>query len=278
MAVKNGPGKSRNKNLTADENREVDEHQRLRAPVIYQIIKQEGEEELCRPLSSLWWSGVAAGLAISMSVVAEGVLYKNLPDAPWRGLVVSFGYCVGFLIVVLSRLQLFTENTITAVLPLMKAPSWDKLYRVGRLWLVVFAANMAGTMIFALAVTYGGMFPADLVEAFREVSRHFMDKSAVEMLLYGIPAGFLIAAMVWMLPDAEAASFRIITLMTYMIAVTGLSHVVAGSAEAFLLLVNGEIGPVKTFLGFLLPAFTGNVIGGTVLFALLVYGQVREEI
>lgn len=278
MAAKDGKSKSNNSKLSADENREVDENQRLRAPVIYEIIKTEGEEELNRPLSALWWSGVAAGLAISMSVVAEGVLHMYLPDAPWRGLVESFGYCVGFLIVVLSRLQLFTENTITAVLPVMKDPSWDGLYCVGRLWLVVFAANMLGTFIFALATTYGSIFPADLVESFREISRHFMAKTPAEMLLFGIPAGFLIAAMVWMLPNMETANFRIITMMTYLIAVCGLSHVVAGSAEAFLLLVNGEIGLVKTFFGFMVPAFAGNVIGGTALFALLVYGQVREEI
>ena len=48
---------------------------------------------------------------------------EHLPDAPWRGLVTALGYPVGFLMVVLARQQLFTENTITVVLPVMAEPS-----------------------------------------------------------------------------------------------------------------------------------------------------------
>ena len=264
--------------LSKKEIENVEERLRLRAPVVYQIVRQEGEEELARPLASLWWSGLAAGIAIAMSVVAEGLLIEHLPDAPWRPLVSNFGYCVGFLIVVVGRLQLFTENTITAVLPLLAERSVSNLLRTSRLWAVVFAANIAGTMIFALAATYGGIFPAEQLEPFREVARHFMEKTPDAMLLHGIPAGFLIAAMVWMIPSAEGADFWVVTMITYVIALGGSAHVVVGSAEAFLLLVAGEIGPWQTLGGFLVPTFVGNVIGGTALFTLLAYAQVREEL
>lgn len=257
---------------------DVQERLRLRSPIVYHIIKQEGDEELARPISSLWWSGIAAGLCISMSVVAEGLLHQHLPDAPWRPLVENLGYTVGFLIVVLGRLQLFTENTITAVLPLMTDRSRHNLYLLLRLWLVVFVANLVGTFLFAVAATYGGIFSPEQLETFREISRHFMTKDAAEMALHGIPAGFLIAAMVWMIPSAENASFWVITLMTYMIALGDLSHVVAGSAEASLLLLNGEIGLGTTFGTFMIPTYFGNVLGGTMLFAMLAYVQVKEEI
>lgn len=264
--------------LTESEVDVVEERLRLRARVVYQIVKEEGEEELARPIMSLWWSGLAAGLGISMSVVAEGLLHRHLPNAPWRPLVENFGYCAGFLIVVLGRLQLFTENTITAVLPLMSDRTTRNLYLTAQLWFVVLLANVVGTLIFALAITYGGLFAADDLEAFREISRHFMLKSAAEMALHGIPAGFLIAAMVWMIPSAENASFWVITLVTYLIALGDLSHIVAGSTEAFLLLVNGEIGIGATFGTFFFPTLAGNIVGGTVLFAMLAYGQVKEEL
>lgn len=264
--------------LSEEDEENVEERLRLRPPVVYHIIKEEGEEELVRPTSSLWWSGIAAGLCISMSVVAEGLLHKHLPDAPWRPLVENFGYTVGFLIVVLGRLQLFTENTITAVLPLITDRSGRNLYLLTRLWAVVFAANVVGTFLFAAAATYGGIFGPEQVESFREISRHFMEKDAAEMALHGIPAGFLIAAMVWMIPSAENASFWVITLITYLIALGDLSHVVAGSTEAFLLLLNGEIGLWTTFGTFMIPTFLGNVLGGTMLFAMLVYVQVKEEL
>ncbi len=97
--------------------RDIEERQRPSSPVIYEVIRQDGDEELARPLNSLWWSGIAAGLGISMSVVAEGLLHRALPDREWRPLVENLGYTLGFLIVVLGRLQLFTSNTLTAVLP-----------------------------------------------------------------------------------------------------------------------------------------------------------------
>jgi len=264
--------------LTRSEARNVEERLRLRVPVVYEIVREEGREELARPVVSLWWSGVAAGLCISMSLVAEGLLRHGLPDAAWRPLVSDLGYCVGFLIVVLGRLQLFTENTITAVIPLLADRSWRNLVLTARLWAIVFAANIVGTFVVALAMGHGAIFPIEQAEAFLAVSRHFMAKSASEMLLHGIPAGFLIAAMVWMIPSAKGAEFWVVALMTYLIALADLSHVVAGSTEAFLLLVSGEIGVWQAVGGFLLPTFVGNVIGGTVLFTLLAYGQVKAEL
>lgn len=263
--------------LSTKESEDVEDRLRLRARVVYEIVRAEGDEELERPIVSLWWSGLAAGLAISMSVVAKGLLYEYLPDAPWRPLVSNFGYCAGFLIVVLGRLQLFTENTITAVLPLLSDPSRRSFFLTGRLWGVVFAANMVGTLIFALAVSYGGIFPAEHTEPFLEISRHFMAKTPAQMFLHGIPAGFLIAVMVWMIPSAQGADFLVITLITYLIALGDLAHVVAGAAEAFLLLLHGEIGLWQTIGGFLVPTLIGNVVGGTALFTLLAYGQVKEE-
>ncbi len=264
--------------INEDDADDIEERLRLRAPVVYHIVRREGDEELARPTSSLWWSGIAAGLCISMSVVAEGLLHLHLPDAPWRPLVENLGYTVGFLIVVLGRLQLFTENTITAVLPLMTERTRHNLYLLVRLWVVVFVANMVGTFLFAAAATYGGIFGPEQVESFRAISRHFMMKDAAEMALHGIPAGFLIAAMVWMIPSAGPAKFWVVVGMTYLIALGDLSHVVAGSTEAFLLLLNGEIGLWTTFATFMIPTYFGNVLGGTVLFALLAYVQVKEEL
>lgn len=264
--------------ISREEMEDVEEHQKLRPPLVYEIIRAEGEEELKRPLVSLWWSGIAAGLGISFSVIAEGILHRHLPDAPWRPLIENFGYCFGFLIVVLGRLQLFTENTITAVLPLAKERTWRNLLLTARLWGVVFAANMVGTMLFALSAVFVGLYSSDQVAGFVEISHHLMEKTPMEMLWHALPAGFLVAAMVWMMPSAEGSEFWIIIAATYLIALGDFAHVIAGSAEAFLLLLSGEIGLGQTLFGFLLPAFVGNVMGGTILFALLAYAQVKEEL
>ncbi|HWD60276.1 MAG TPA: formate/nitrite transporter family protein, partial [Stellaceae bacterium] len=86
------------------------------------------------------------------------------------------------------------------------------------------------------------------------------------------------AAMVWMLPSADDAQFQVITLMTYLIALGGFPHIVAGSMEGFLLVLHGDAQAWWMASGFFFPVLAGNIIGGTALFGLIAYAQVMEEI
>lgn len=264
--------------LSPEDRESAEKRSRLRPPVVYEIVSREGEEEMRRPLASLWWSGIAAGLGITASLLAEGLLHHYLPDTPYRPIFENFGYCVGFLLVIIGRLQLFTENTITVVLPLLARFNLERLWIVARLWLVVFLANMAGTLATAIVTFYAATVHPEHMPALLDVSRHFADNSPLEALVYGVPAGFFIASIVWMLPSAEGSQFLIIVAFTYLIALGDFTHVVAGSAEVFLLQLNGELGIFDGVFGLILPVFAGNIIGGTCLFALLAYGQVHEEI
>lgn len=252
---------------------------RLSALSVYQTVRRDGEQEMARPLGSLWWSGVAAGIAISSSVVAKGLLHLELPDMPVRLPIEDLGYCVGFVLVVLGRMQLFTENTITVVLPLMAKTSGQALYCTLRLWTVVFIANMVGTFIAAFFTGVVGFASPDQLVAFHEVAAQgVLGAGWVEMMLKAIPAGFFVAALVWMLPNSRGFEIWVIMLPTYVIALGGFAHVVVGSMEAWLLLLAGQTTLLHALWGFILPALIGNVLGGTVLFSLLAYGQVRHEI
>lgn len=261
-----------------DKEKEADS-ERLAAKTVYGIIQREGEEELRRPAASLWWSGLIAGIAISSSVLVEGVLHAHLPDADWRPLVECLGYSLGFLIVILGRLQLFTENTITPVLTIMARFSTNCLRSILKLWGIVLLANLAGTMLAALFADVAAFASAELLESMRDVSREaVIGKTSGEVFLRAIPAGFFIAALVWMLPSSKGFEIWVIVLMTWIIAVSDFAHVIVGSAEAFLLLLGGELGVAGAFGGYIFPALAGNIIGGTALFSLLAYAQVREEI
>ncbi len=257
---------------------EVEERSSPPTPVIYEVVRRLGEEEMARPLVSLWWSGVAAGLSISFSLLSQAILQSHLPDAPWRPLVTSLGYTVGFVMVVLSRQQLFTENTITVVLPVMAEPTLRNLRKLARMWSVVFAANMAGTLFAAAISIFTPALTPELRDGMVSISLHLLDHGWIEMVFKGIAAGFLIAAMVWLLPGAESAQFHVVVLMTYLIAAGGFMHIVAGSIEAFLLALHGDLGVWPMLADFFAPVLIGNVIGGTALFALIAYAQVMKEI
>jgi len=265
--------------ITEREVRDVEEMSTPRTPVIYEVVRRQGTEEIARPASSLWWSGVAGGLSISFSLLAMAILETHLPEAGWRVLVTSLGYTIGFLIVILGRQQLFTESTITAVLPVLKDTTLDNLWQMARLWSIVLAANLTGTLFAAVFCSFAPVLPNELLESMRSISRHSLNEhSWWEMVFDGVSSGFLMAAMVWMIPAAEMLKLYVIVLMTWLIAVGGFTHIVAGSVEAFLLLVAGEWSIGTLLWQFLVPVLIGNIIGGTALFAVLSYAQVKEEI
>lgn len=253
--------------------------ERLEAKTVFELIQREGEAELRRPPTSLWWSGVIAGIAISSSLLTQAILHVELPDSEWRWPLENFGYCIGFVIVILGRMQLFTENTITPVLPIMANFSARALRDMGALWGIVLAANFTGTMIAAVFADIVAFTTEEQLAAMLEISRHaVLSKSVMEVFLQAVPAGFFVAAIVWMLPSSKGFELWIIVIMTYLIAIGGFAHVVVGSTETFLLLLNGEVGVVGAVGGYLLPALFGNIIGGTALFSALAYAQVREEL
>ena len=238
-----------NRPVTEREVRDVEEMSTPRTPVIYEVVRRQGEEEIRRPAFSLWWSGVAGGLSISFSLLAMAILETHLPEAGWRPLVVSIGYTFGFLIVILGRQQLFTESTITAVLPVLTNPTAENVVRMARLWAIVLVANMTGSLFAAALCSFAPVLPNELL-----------------------------AAMVWMIPAAEMLKFHVIMMMTWLIAVGGFTHIVAGSIEVFLLVLANEWSMGMMLWQFTVPVLIGNMIGGTVLFAVLAFAQVKEEI
>jgi len=256
----------------------VEDAEKLASKHIFEIIRRDGMEELERPNLSLFWSGIAAGLMISLSVLGEAIFRTYLPDTEWRYLVENLGYSLGFLVVILGRMQLFTENTITTVLPVMHEPTGVMLRRVFILWSIVLFANVIGAFIVATAFAYGSFIPSELLPAITELSEHATGFAASEAFQRAIPAGILVAAIVWMLPQSDGFEFFLILTFTWLIAAGDFTHIVAGSVEMAFLMVQGAL-PVSQALGsFFLPVLAGNVLGGTAIFALLAFGQVRREL
>ena len=254
-------------------------HEKPSTSVIFEAIRRDGDKELSRPFGANWWSGVVAGLAISMSVLCKGLLVSILPDAGWSDGGSNLGYTVGFLIVILGRMQLFTEKTITPILPLFLTPSLAKFWQIIRLWGIVFAANLVGCAAAAWVLAHGHIVPDERFAGILAVSRDFAEATPVEHFARGIPAGFIVAALVWLLPRMKSAGeVLIIVILTYMIGLGDMSHVVAGATELFILVARGELAPVAALVDGILPALAGNVLGGTGIFSALAYAQVREEI
>ena len=256
------------------EHREAEERSAPSGKVVYKAILKEGEEELARPSAALFWSGLAAGLSMGFSMIAEGLLTAYLPEAKWRPLVAKFGYSVGFLIVVLGRQQLFTENTLTPILPLLQRKEGTVLANVLRLWAVVLVANLLGALIVAFVASQTNAFDPEVRRAFVEMGHKALAHHFWTTMLRGVFAGWLIALMVWLLPFAESARVWVIVVITYVVGLGHFSHIIAGAVEVFALAAAGQTTWAHVFGSYIVPTLIGNVLGGVTLVATLNHAQV----
>ncbi|RIJ42044.1 formate/nitrite transporter family protein [Pontibacter oryzae] len=242
---------------------------------IHAIVYQEAESELTRSSPALFWSGLAAGLSMGFSMIAEGLLKAYLPDAEWSILVSSFGYSIGFLIVILGKQQLFTENTLTPILPLLNRKDMATFLNVGRLWSVVLFANLLGTLLISLVIAYTSAFEPPVLKAFKEIGQKAMEPGLGTTMLRGVFAGWLIALMVWLIPYAETARIWVIIIITYIIGVGHFSHIIAGSVETMTLAALQQVSWLEVLGNYMLPTLTGNILGGVILVATINHAQIK---
>jgi formate/nitrite transporter FocA (FNT family) len=260
--------------LSERQQQEAEDRTSVSASVVHETIRKDGDEELQRPLSALAWSGLAAGLSMGFSFVAEALIQSHLPNTLWRPLVTNLGYPLGFLIVIIGRQQLFTENTLTAIIPLLTRRNFSTFFSVLRLWAVVLCANLAGAHLFAWFIGNTAVLKPEFHQALTDLARHAADVSFGAALVRGIFAGWLIATVVWMLAATDSGRIPIIVILTYTVSLAGLTHIVAGSVEVLYLVMTGERSWFAYLGGYMLPTLIGNIVGGVSLVSALNHAQV----
>lgn len=260
--------------LTEKQREEAQERTSVSVDVVHEAIRHDGEEELNRPASALAWSGFAAGLSMGFSLVAQALLRAHLPDRPWRPMIANLGYPLGFLIVILGRQQLFTENTLTAIIPLLAKRNLETLGRVAKLWAVVLAANLVGAHLFAWVVATTPMFRPEVQASMLSVAKEAAAVTFGTAILRGIFAGWLIAMVVWMLAAIDSGRVAVIVILTYVVGLAGLTHIIAGSVDVLFLVMVGAKSWGAVAWGYMLPTLIGNSIGGVSLTGALNHAQV----
>lgn len=269
---------ARSPHLHTDEKAQAAEHAAPAAVVIHEVLREEGEQELKRRPAAVAWSGLAAGLSMGFSFLGMALMKSALPDAPWAVLVSSLGYTTGFVITILGRQQLFTESTVTAMLPLLVKRDLATFVAVLRFWAIVLVANLTGTTLFALLIVQGGLFPMPVQDALVHFARESTSGAFGPTLVRAILSGWLIALMAWLLPSARSARFFVIVFLTYGVALGGFTHIVAGSVEAAYALFSGNASIARYFVNFLVPTLIGNTIGGVALVALLNHAPLATQL
>ncbi|HEX5437603.1 MAG TPA: formate/nitrite transporter family protein [Gemmatimonadaceae bacterium] len=252
---------------------------RLTAREIHENVRRTAQQELDRPVAALWWSSLAAGLAISFSFLGAAFLTMLVPprfDDP----VAAAAYPIGFIFVVLARNQLFTENTLEPVIPLLNNWNMKTLGQVLRLWAVVLLGNLIGACIIGVLLALTPVVPLDFRQAMLAYGLHGVEGGFWLTGYRAIFAGWLVALLAWLVASTRATGAQIVLiwLTTAPISAFGFKHSIAGSVEAFFVAASGGVSWGGAIGSFVVPAVLGNVVGGIILVALVNHGQVAADI
>ncbi|HZS47497.1 MAG TPA: formate/nitrite transporter family protein [Blastocatellia bacterium] len=251
---------------------------RLTATEIYENVRVAAEAELRRPPRALLWSALAAGLTIGFSFLAGAYLSSLVPE-PFKHAANSIGYPLGFIFVVLARNQLFTENTLEPIIPLLNKPSWDMLKSMLSLWVVVLIGNMIGACILGLILALTPVVDKSLQDVLTTVAAQGTSAGFAATAYKAIFAGWLIALMAWLIGSTRSTGTQIlfVFLTTAPISALAFPHSIAGSVEAFYRIFARTASWSDMIGNFIVPALIGNIIGGFTFVALLNHGQVAAE-
>ena len=238
---------------------------------ILDTVVADGKNELDRANTGLAISGFAAGLNISFAAVALAIVASLTGGLGPAAYAV---YPIGFIIVILGRAQLFTENTVTPVTVVLAQAG--RLPNMLRLWAVVFFANALGTLVFAAAAYYGDLLPSGALEVLLQKVSEKMNYGFVSAGIKAVFGGWLVALIAWLVAAAQDTISQIffVFALTALIPALGLTHCIAGSSEVLMAVFAGEVSAGEYLGEFMLPTTLGNIVGGVFLVTLLNYGQV----
>ncbi|WP_435334154.1 formate/nitrite transporter family protein [Haloarchaeobius sp. TZWWS8] len=252
-------------------------HEQTSSSTILTAQIEEGLNELNRPTDGLFLSGLSAGLDIGFGPLLMVVLLTLVGDAwgePATKLLLANAYTVGFVFVVLGRSELFTEHTTLAVLPVLDGRA--SVSQLGRLWSLVYVANVVGGIVFAgLAVAAAPAFGIVDLAAFEEVAKPLVDHGFTELFVAAIFAGWLMGLLSWLVTAAQETTGRMLMvwIVTVTIGVAHLPHCIAGNVEVVAAVFTGGVDPMQ-YVRFMTAATLGNAVGGSIFVGLLKYGHV----
>jgi formate/nitrite transporter FocA (FNT family) len=251
---------------------------RLSAAEIHDNVLGPAEDEMERSAMALLCSAMAAGLTIGFSFLVGGFA-QTLVAERYAHVASGVVYPLGFVFVVFARSELFTENTLEPVIPLLHKRDVETFMKLLRLWVLLLAGNLAGAALFAFVMQRSAILGADVKVQLAHIATLSTSDGFSLTFIRAIMAGWLIALLTWLMASTHEsiAHLALIWLTTAPIALLDFRHSIVGSVEMFYRVANGSASFSAMAVSFLAPAVLGNAFGGVVLVALLNYGQVHHE-
>jgi formate/nitrite transporter FocA (FNT family) len=242
------------------------------AQEIYQQVAKNAKEELKRSSVSLAISGLTGGIFMGLSALGVGIALAKLGGSPSAFIVSRMFYPLGFIVVILGRSQLFTENTLYPVALVLTEPReiWNTL----RLWATVLPSNVVGALLFAMLAGLTHAMPPEVVHAIAGLGVSAVHEPASTIFWSGVVGGWIIATAAWLVSGSHSitGSVMVIWALTFVVGLGNFAHCIATSGEILTAVLTHQL-PWAAYPQWFGPAVAGNICGGVVMVTLLEYGQ-----
>ena len=242
---------------------------------ILSSVIHEGEEIYKKESKAIFLSSCIAGLEIGFSYVLVCalffILHGKISD-PVIYRLFGFVYPFGFVLVILGKSALFTEQTSVLALPVLNGQR--TIIQLLTIWGIVIVGNVLGGNLFVLFIS--SLAPE--LELFDTatmvtVGTHILDHEPWALFLSAISAGWLMGLLTWLLNSTVQALTRIliIFMVTFAIGFAGFHHSIVGNIEVFGALLHSNSVTALDYLIFLAITLLGNGFGGAIVVGLFKY-------
>ena len=250
------------------------------APEIIEDAARIGAKRLRRPLAGDVITSFIGGMSVSFGAVAMAVAAASFAGsltAPSPALVAgALFFPVGFLILLVGKSELFTENFLLPVTGVLRHRGSAR--QLLALWVVTLGGNLVGALLFAFLLSRGEVLATGASEELAVLASHKVAYDLPTAFVKALFAGWLITALTWLLIAAEGMGPRLVLIWTVaaLIVLGQFNHVVISAAELFMAMLLGAPITVGDWLrANFLPALAGNILGGLIFETLLQYVQAQ---
>ncbi len=247
--------------------------ERPSAEEIYRQVLQNAKDELKRTSVSLAISAYAGGIFMGLSALGTAIALGLLGNGPVASFCARLFYPLGFIVVILGRAQLFTENTLYPVALVLATKRY--LAETTRLWAIVLPMNILGALTFAALVSYTHALQPRVLDALVQLGLENTAHPAATVFWSGVMGGWIIATVAWLVSGSHSitGSVMVIFALTFVVGLGGFAHCIAASGEILSAVLTHHTA-WTSYPRWLLPAVCGNICGGVGMVTLLEYGQV----
>ncbi len=251
------------------------------APEIVEDASRIGERRLDRsPLGDIVTAFIG-GMSICFGVIAMAWVGAALGGADGPSvahLAGALAYPIGFVILLVGKSELFTENFLLPVTGVINGHGSAR--QLASLWGRSLVFNLLGALVFAFLISRPGVLPDGPSAELATLAGHVVDYPFWTAFVKAVFAGWLMTILTWLLLAADGMGPRlfIIWLIGTLIVLGEFTHVIISGAEVFMASLLGAPVSIGDWVGgSFLPILIGNVLGGVVFVTLLHYVQAQNE-